>query len=368
MPRTAPITRRTTVLAVIVVTQLVVAALTATAVAFAYDHLDGNIARGPGIHHHNRKLPQAASQPHEPLNILLMGDDTRSGPGNDIDNQAGGGGSDTTILLHVAADRKSAYGISIPRDLLVDRPECTVGSRTVPAAKGVLWNQAYALGGPSCTVEQAESVFAPLYIDDYLTIDFGGFKDMVDAVGGVDVCIPQELDDPKYTHSHFDAGESVHLDGTQALTYVRLRHVLDGTDIGRMKRQQVFIAALANQVISADTLTRPDRLLGFANALTSSLQASPDLASAGDLVRLASSLRDADLAHIRFVTMPSYLYPPGSSGYPHVGLKPEYRKVIDRLVHDEPLGRGTGVISAKGPKKHPNDARKAAAAAVGICA
>jgi len=362
------LTPRRTTLRVVVVAQLIVAALTATTVAFAYNHLDGNIARGPGIHHHNRKLAQTEGQPHQPLNILLLGDDTRSGPGNDIDNETGGGGSDTTILLHVAADRDSAYGISIPRDLLVDRPDCSVDGHTVPGAQDVLWNQAYALGGPSCTVEQAESVFAPLYIDDYLTIDFGGFKDMVDAVGGVSLCIPQELDDPKYTHSHFDAGESVHLDGTQALAYVRLRHVLDGTDIGRMKRQQAFIAALVNQVISADTLTRPDRLLGFANALTSSLQASPDLASAGALVKLASSLRDADLAHIRFVTMPSFLYAPGTAGYPHVGLGPEHHELIDRVVHDEPLGMGAGVISAKGPKKHPSDAVKAAAAAAGICA
>ena len=368
MPRPASRQHRRTVLSVIVVTQVVVALLTGTTVAFAYRQLDGRISEGERIHHHNRKLPQTEDQPHEPLNILLMGDDTRSGPGNDIDNETGGGGSDTTILLHIAADRHSAYGISIPRDLLVDRPDCTVGGQTVPGAQDELWNQAYALGGPSCTVEQAESVFAPLYIDDYLTIDFGGFKDMVDAIGGVDLCIPQDLDDPTYTHSHFDAGDSVHLDGTQALTYVRLRHVLDGTDIGRMKRQQAFIAALVNQVISADTLTRPDRLLGFANALTSSLQASPDLASAGALVKLASSLRDADLEHIKFVTMPNFLYAPGTTGYPHVGLEPEYQKLIDRVVHDGPLGKGAGVISAKGPKKHPSDATKDVAAAAGICA
>ena len=360
--------RRRIALRVIIVAELVVALVTSATVVLAYNHLNGNIEVGAPIRHHNKKLPQTPEQPHEPLNILIMGDDTRNCAGCHVDNQAGGGGSDTTILLHVAADRKSAYGISIPRDLLVDRPDCTVDGRTVPGAKDVLWNQAYAEGGPECTVEQAESVFAPLYIDDYITIDFAGFKDMVDAIGGVNVCIPEPLDDPRYTHTHFDAGRSVHLDGTQALSYVRLRHVLDGTDIGRMKRQQAFIASMIHKVVSAGTLTRPDRLLGFANALTSSLKASPDLASAGKLVQLASSLRDVDLAHIKFVTMPNFLYPQGTAGYPHVGLSPSYRQLIRRVVHDEPLGHASGVVTATGPKKHASEAQKQAAAAAGICA
>jgi LCP family protein required for cell wall assembly len=355
-------------LRVIIVAELVVALVTGATVVMAYNQLSGNIQLGAPIQHHNTKPPKTRSQPEEPLNILVMGDDTRSCAGCHIDNQAGGGGSDTTILLHVAADRKSAYGISIPRDLLVDRPDCTVNGKTVPGGKDVLWNQAYAVGGPECTVEQAESVFAPLYIDDYLTIDFGGFKDMVDAIGGVDVCIPQPLDDPKYTHTHFDAGRSVHLDGTQALSYVRLRHVLDGTDIVRMKRQQAFIASMINKVVSAGTLTRPDRLLSFAGALTNSLQASPGLASAGKLVQLASSLRHVDLAHIKFVTMPNYLYPQGSPGYPHVGLAPSYKRMIKHVVHDEPLGKRTGTVTATGPKKHASQAQKQAAAAAGICA
>ena len=357
-------------LRVIIVAELVVALVTGATVVMAYNHLNSNIQLGAPIQHHNKKLPKTRSQPQEPLNILVMGDDTRNCAGCHIDNQAGAGGSDTTILLHVAADRKSAYGISIPRDLLVDRPDCTVNGKKVPGGKDVLWNQAFTVGGPECTVEQAESVFRPLYIDDYLTIDFGGFKDMVDAIGGVNVCIPKPLDDPKYTHTSFPAGRSVHLDGTQALSYVRLRHVLDGTDIGRMKRQQAFIASMIHKVVSAGTLTRPDRLLGFANALTSSLQASPGLASTGKLVQLASSLRDVDLAHIKFVTMPSYLYPQGSPGYPHVGLSPSYKMLIKRVVHDEPLGKssGAGTVTATGPKKHASQAQKQAAAAAGICA
>ncbi|GAA2147489.1 LCP family protein [Nocardioides koreensis] len=360
---------RRTVLRVILATNLCLAVVTAVAVTFAYRHLDGNIIVGPPIRHHNTKAAKEPGQPHEPLNIVVMGSDTRDCAGCHVDGEAGGGVSDTTILLHVAADRRSAYGVSIPRDLLVDRPDCTVDGTLVPGGSEQMWNQAFALGGPECTVEQVESVFAPVYVDEYLTIDFGGFKAMVDAINGVDVCIPVPLDDPTYLHVHFDAGESVHLDGTDALSYVRLRHVLSGTDIGRMKRQQSFIAALTHKVLSAHTLTRPDRLLGFADALTGSLQASPDLAGAGALVDLAQQLRDVDLAHIRFVTMPNFLYAEGTPGYPHVGLSPSYRSLVRRVHEDQPLGSFVrGSVSAKGRDQHPSRDQVDAAAAAGICA
>jgi LCP family protein required for cell wall assembly len=364
-----PQEHRRTVLKVILVSQLVVALMTATTAVVAYRHINGNIEQGPAITHHNPKPPKTPEQPHEPLNILLMGSDTRDCAGCHVDSEAGGGVSDTTILLHVAADRKSAYGVSIPRDLLVDRPDCTVDGTTIPGGDQVLWNEAYAVGGPECTVEQVESVFKPLYVDDYLTIDFGGFKDMVDALHGVNVCIPVELDDPTYLHVHFDPGKDVHLNGTDALNYVRLRHVLSGTDIGRMKRQQTFIAAMVNKVLSANTLTRPDRLLRFAGALTGSLQASPDLASAKALVDLALELKDVDLPHIKFVTMPNFLFPEGTEGYPHVGLDPTYKKLVRLIHHDQPLGHfARDSVSADGPKKHPSQAQRDAAAAAGICA
>ena len=360
---------RRTVLRVILVTNLCLALVTAAAVILAFRHFDSNIGQGPPIRHHNTKAAKTPGQQHEPLNILLMGSDTRDCTGCHVDGEAGGGVSDTTILLHVAADRRSAYGVSIPRDLLVDRPDCTVDGTVVPGGTQVLWNEAFALGGPECTVEQVESVFTPVYVDEYLTIDFGGFKEMVDAINGVDVCIPVALDDPTYLHVHFDAGRSVHLDGTDALSYVRLRHVLSGTDIGRMKRQQSFIAAVTHKVLSADTLTRPDRLLSFADALTGSLQASPDLASAGALVDLARELEGADLTHIRFVTMPNFLYAEGTAGYPHVGLSPSYRSLVRRVHEDQPLGTFVrDSVSADGPKEHPSKDQEDAAAAAGICA
>lgn len=374
-PRMTPSHWRT-VLTVIVATQVVLGLATAGLVYLGWRHLDHNIQAGAEIHHYVTKPPTKPGQPNAPLNILVLGSDTRSGKGNKIDNQKGGGVSDTTILIHVAADRKYAYGISIPRDTLVDPLPCSKDAQrlvtdpqTGQVTDKLLWNEAYAAGGPECTVEQTEKNF-DVHVDDYIVVDFAGFKDMVDAIGGVNVCIPQAIDDPTYTHAHFEPGPSVHLNGDLALEYVRVRHGIgDGTDIGRMKRQQNFISAVINKVVSAGTLTRPDRLYKFANALTKSIVTNPEIASTSALVNLAEQLKGANLTHIKFVSMPNYLIPQGQTGYPHVGLDPSYKKLMLRVREDEPLGPfANGSLSAGGPKKNPTQAQRDAAAAAGICA
>jgi LCP family protein required for cell wall assembly len=334
---------RRAVLTVITSTLVVLALVTGFGVFFLYTHLDHNIQAGDKIVHRVAKPKNEKA-----LNILLIGNDTRSCKGCKIDNQTGGGLSDTTILLHVAADRKSAYGISIPRDTLVKPTKCT---RNIPPETTnpdlVMWNRAFATGGPDCTAQQVESTFG-VFVDSYVTVDFAGFKDMVNAIGGVNVCISRPLNDPKYTHTDFPAGRSVHLDGKKSLAYVRLRHVGDGTDPGRIKRQQTFIAAMINKVVSAGTLARPDRLYRFANALTGSIEASPDLAHTSALVNLAREFDHVDLGHIKFLTVPSFLYPEGSPGYPHVGLDPSAKKLMQRVKNDRPLGKqfSSGAISA----------------------
>jgi len=172
------------------------------------------------------------------LNVLVMGSDTREGAGNNIDGLTGGGErSDTTILLHLSADRKRAYGISIPRDLLVDRPECkTESGTTIPGGTQVMWNEAFALGGPACTMQQFEQITG-VRLDHFVKVDFEGFRGMVDAIGGVETCIPEDIDDPAH-HIHIEAGTRK-IKGKEALNYVRERYVVgNGSDVGRMKRQQ----------------------------------------------------------------------------------------------------------------------------------
>jgi LCP family protein required for cell wall assembly len=347
---------RRTVFTVISCTLLVLALATGTLVAVFYKHLDANLHTGEAIQHVAKKKQTG---PKTPLNILVLGVDTRHCAGCKIDSESGGNGSDTTILMHVSADRRSAYGISIPRDALVKPVPCTANhlytNRGVNTGL-VEWNAAYSAGGPDCTAEQLEKNFS-VYVDGYVTVNFGGFQGMVNAIGGVNVCIPFKLSDPTYAHITFEPGKSVHLDGWHALQYVRLRHVyghgLDGSDVSRMKRQQAFISSMINQAVSAGTLTRPDKLVKFANALTSSVTASPNLASVKKLVNLAEQFRHTDLSHIHFVTLPSQPYdvPESSPYWGRVEILPSAKNLWRRVIDDKPLSKAlsSGSISAGAP-------------------
>ena len=339
---------RRNVLRVILVAELVVAMVTAATVVFAYSHLDGNIEELPTIEH-LVAAPEPASAgggdgPKMPINILVMGSDTRDGAGNDIDGKAGGGArSDTTMLLHVSADRKTAYGVSLARDTVVDRPACKVDGKVIPGADDVLFNDAFSVGGPLCTVQQVEDITG-VYIDHTVVVDFNGFKDMVDAVHGVEVCIPQDVDDTAHGIV-LDAGRRL-VSGQEALNYVRERHVLSAnSDIGRMKRQQAFVASMIARVTSANTLTNPRSLYSFLDAATDSIQLDKDLASLGKVYDLSRELKDIDLKHIMFATVPIEAYPEN----PLVSLQfaPGAQDLWKEIRKDQPLGRfAKGSISA----------------------
>lgn len=361
MPRTTLRRQRRTVITVIVVAELVVALLTGAGVVFAYHQVDGKIDEGgaivypPGVERPEPELPTGA------FNLLVIGTDTRDCEGCGIDGEGGLGGSDLTMLLHVQDGRREAYGISIPRDTLVDRPECVDGDETIPAAEDVPWNDAYAEGGAPCTVAQVGAVTG-VYIDDYVVVDFGGFKDMVDAIGGVEVCIPADIDDDEH-NIHLDAGTQI-VHGDQALAYVRQRSSTPNSDLGRMKRQQAFVVSMLKRVMSANTLTRPDKLYRFASALADSITTNPELASVGKLVKLASSLRHADLDRIRFVTAPTVEFPEGDPNWGRLALTPEADRLWQKVIDDQPLGAfGRGAISGRNPSGSAENA-----AANGLCA
>ena len=226
---------------VLLATLLTLGMVSGLSVAFLYRHLNGNLnVVDVDDQLYDRPEKVHVEAPKQPLNILVMGSDSRDCDGCGIDKEAGGG-SDTTILFHLSADRQSAYGVSIPRDSLVDRPDCkTEDGDTIPGGTDVMWNAAYSYGGPACTIQQFEQTTG-VRIDNYVVVDFGSFQDMVDAVDGVEVCVPEDIDSSEYGIT-IPAGTRT-LDGKEALAYVRVRHgVGDGSDIGRIKRQQAFIA------------------------------------------------------------------------------------------------------------------------------
>ncbi|GAA5145344.1 hypothetical protein GCM10023340_14510 [Nocardioides marinquilinus] len=361
--------KRYKVLTVLVSTVVALALAVTLGAAYWLRHLDDNIDyQDYDAQLSNRPTKVAVDTgPQEPLNLLVMGSDTREGAGNDIDGLTGAGErSDTTILFHLSADRTFAYGISIPRDTLVDRPDCTgEDGETIPGAEGAQWNDAFAVGGPACTMQQFEQLTG-IRLDNYVLLDFNGFKDMVDAIDGVEVCIPEPIVDRAHGID-MPAGTRT-ISGKEALNYVRARYTLgDGSDIGRIKRQQAFVAAMAAEVVSSDVLARPDRVLGFLDAATSSLQT--DFDSVRDIGKVGLSFQGIGLDKIKFVTVP-WRYSPIDPN--RVEWLPQAEKLWQTVIDDQPLGRrlGKGSISANDDVEGDGSSQKAAAerASAGLCA
>ncbi len=313
---------------------------------FAYRHLEGNITSLNVDQALGSDRPSEivkANVPHKPLNILLLGTDTRQGQSGHIGGDTPGL-SDTTILLHISADRKLAYGVSLPRDAMVERPPCERkdGQGTDPGGLS-MFNAAFAVGGPACTIKTVEKL-TQIRINHFVVVDFNGFRSMVDALGGVPVCVPEAVHD---TTGHIDLPAGTYeVHGDQALNYVRVRHVISNNgDIGRMKRQQAFLASMANKAISAGTLINPVRLYNFLDAATKSLTTDPGLASLKDLAGLAKSMQGVGLDHIQFLTVPFETYQPDPN---RLIWAPDAAPLWDRIRHDRPLSKDmmTGVTTA----------------------
>ncbi|MFF3498678.1 LCP family protein [Streptomyces sp. NPDC003247] len=247
----------------------------------------------------------AAPLPTGALNILVLGSDSRSGAEN---RELGGGDStgarsDTAMVVHLDAGRTGATVVSIPRDTLVTRPSCPLPSGGSTAeAYGVMFNTAYAVGGPVCAVKTVESM-TNVRMDHFVEVDFSGFAKLVDALGGVTVTTEEDIDDED---SHLRLAAGTHrLDGTQALALARTRHGIgDGSDLGRIGLQQTLVKALLEQISATDLLTSPTRLYSVADAATGGLTTDTGLDSLAELTELAQSLKGLSSAHVTTVTLP----------------------------------------------------------------
>jgi LCP family protein required for cell wall assembly len=327
-------TRRRRLLKRIGIGVLALVLVLSTVLVVVYKKLEGNIHQisDIGLGKDRPDKPKVTG-PKEPLNVLIMGSDDRKG------TNIGGatpGLSDTTILLHLSADRKRAYGISIPRDAMVERPTCLSknGKKELPG--GIRqFNAAFAVGGPTCTVRTVEHL-TNISIDHFVVVNFAGFKDMVNAVHGVTVCVPTEVNDTT-GHIHLPKG-TYKVNGNQALDYVRVRHDLGAAtgDIGRMKRQQAFISSMISKVYSAGTLANPVRLIKFLNAATSSLTTDSGFAHLKELGSLGSSLKNIGLGKIKFVTVPNLPWPEDNN---RLIFAPDAKELWHRVKYDRTLGK-----------------------------
>jgi LCP family protein required for cell wall assembly len=325
-----------TVLSVLVLLMTVVGA----GVSVVMGQLQGNIT---AVDISENVDPRSAAEPlnivndetgtYEPITIVLMGSDTREGKGNGGFGSAaeiGGARSDTTIVMHIAGDRKSAIGVSIPRDTIITLPTCKKDGKKSGGYSG-RFNQAIELGGPGCTIKAVEEM-SGLDIGNFMLVDFRGFKRIVEAVGGVEICLKDPVDDP-LSGLKLDAGKHV-VNGEEALAFVRARKTLgDGSDTSRIRRQQAFLSSLMRKVLSSGTLLNPASLLGVLNAATESLTADPQMADINNLKDLALSLKDLKPSNVTFTTLP---WTPNSDGAT-VSINTEKAKPIwEAMKNDTP--------------------------------
>ncbi|TQE16366.1 LytR family transcriptional regulator [Streptomyces ipomoeae] len=302
----------------------------------AYAKLNGNITSDTSaadeLARFEKERPTALVRGAQ--NILLIGSDSRSGDGNgEYGRDSGTERSDTTILLHLAADRHSATAVSLPRDLMVDVPSCRRrdGSRTEPVF--TLFNHAFQSGGSACTIRTVERL-TDIRIDHHVVVDFSGFKRVVDAVDGVEVCLATPIHD-KAAKLRLPAGK-VRLNGEQALGYVRARKSLgDGSDTERMDRQQRFLAALATKVRGNGVLLNPVKLYPLLDAATSSLTTDPGLASLRGLYDLVRGLRTIPMEKVQFLTVPRKSYTRDANRDELV--EPAAHRLFERLRSDVPV-------------------------------
>ncbi|MEW1906539.1 LCP family protein [Streptomyces sp. NPDC086147] len=317
-----------------------------------YRKLDGNITTdttaADELRRYEKERPPANSSAAR--NILLIGSDTRSGEGNErYGRDKGTQRSDTVILLHLAAGKRSATAVSLPRDLMVTVPGCRKpdGSRT--REQFAQFNLAFEVGGTACTIRTVEKLTGTR-IDHHMVIDFQGFKKMVDAVDGVEVCLKEPVDDAD-AHLKLPAGRQT-LHGEQALGFVRARKSLgNGSDTERMDRQQQFLGALVNKVQSNGVLLNPARLYPVLDAATKSITTDAGLDSLRDLYDLARSMRAIPTERVQFLTVPRRPYSYNANRDELV--QPAADQLFEQLREDEPVAVEPG---AKDEEREPENA------------
>jgi LCP family protein required for cell wall assembly len=330
-----------------------VVALAASGVFLVYRHLNGNIQQRDvsGL-----LGTQPVDLHPQAENILIIGSDTRFGQGKGYGSGLVTDQSDTTMIMHIAANRQWAEVMSIPRDSYVAIPACKMGNGQMSGPQTFKINEAYAIGnldgnhtdlGVACTIKTVEQDTG-IYIDHFVVVNFTGFQNMVSALGGVKECNTQPINDPK-SHLQLTAGQHL-LDPKQALAYVRARYSLgDGSDLERIGRQQAFMSSLIQRVQSK--LLNPVAIYRFLDAATKSLTIDTKLGGATGLYNLASSLRNLPSNKVAFFTLPTY---PRSEVDPAdtanvLWTQPEDSKIFQTFRDDVPASQSLFVSPSASP-------------------
>jgi LCP family protein required for cell wall assembly len=332
------------ILASLLAVVVIVAGLGAFAV---YRHLDGNITKVKVGGLSGRTV-------YGSQNILVLGSQERLGQKGHFGYEANPGttNSDNLLIVHLDLTHTHAIVLSIPRDVFVYQPACKersyIGVGTWPAQSyppGAIIDGALNIGGPTCAVATVEDLTG-IKLDHFVEFDFNSFRTMVDALGGVEVCVPPG---PGYhdRYSNLNLSPGLHrLKYNQALAYVRTRHGVGsgadaGGDLPRIELQQAFISSVVQKVSSSGLLTNIPSLLSIANTATKALTVDDGLGSTSSLLRLAESLAHLRSKNVTLITMPSttdtYDYPTYDQ---HLMAVQPQDDVLFQLVRTNQVWRG----------------------------
>jgi len=270
----------------------------------------------------------------KPVNILVIGSDTRDLGGIKGFGTTAGARSDTTLIVHLSGDRRSAIVVSVPRDSMTHAPrDCKNPNSAVADGPIRQWNANFSLGGPACLIRTVEGT-TDIFIDHFMVVNFVGFKSMVEALGSVEVCTPTAINDPE-SGLRLPAGRSS-ISGDKALSFVRARYNVgnDASDLGRIGRQQAFLSSMVQEATSSNLLLRPDKLFRFLDAATKSLTTDPPLANLNALREVAQSVVGLKSSQVRFVTVPTEAYPPDHN---RVQWTPAADALWEAIKKDAPL-------------------------------
>jgi LCP family protein required for cell wall assembly len=278
--------RRSIAIATVAVSLLVVGSATAI---WGYGRsLNGNLKRTDVF----GNLPggRPAATVSKAMNVLVLGSDSRD-PGNTSTSR-----TDTIMLLHLDAQHRHAYLISIPRDTWVYVPASADGRNGDTMAK---INAAYAWGGIGLAVQTVER-FTSVRIDHVVLIDFAGFQQVVDALGGIDMNVDQTITSIFPPHRTYTAGPR-HFTGTEALDYIRQRYQFTDGDFAREHHQQQFLTSLLDKAANSGTLGSPAKLDSFLQAATKSITVDRGF----DLISTAFALHGLRSSDVTFLASPS---------------------------------------------------------------
>ena len=310
-----------------------------------YRHLNGNL-------HQVDITGELGNQPvdlhPQAENIVIVGSDTRAGQGRGFGQGLTTAQSDTLMILHLSADRKWADVMSIPRDSWVNIPACKMGNGQMSSPTTFKINEAFALGslygnhvnlGIACTIKTLEQDTG-IHIDHFVSINFGGFRQMVNAVGGVEECNTVAINDPK-SGLHLRPGHHL-LHGWVALAYVRARYTLgNGSDLERIGRQQAFMSSLVTKVKSK--LLDPLAIYRFLDAATKSVTVDSQMGGIHGLYDLAMSVRSMPSSQVRFFTLPTYprqeVVPTDTANV--LWTQPEDSQIFQDFRNDVPVNAGS---------------------------